>query len=154
MKNILLTALALTAVPGLAQSENDLVELVRSDIRADMQAIVAANMEMSEEESKAFWPMYDEYALANKKLWDSRLGIISDYAGSYESMTDEVAQDLLARAWASDKELHALLENTSKKMMKVLPASRVARFNMIVNRLQNLISLQLASELPLMPASK
>ena len=26
-------------------------------------------------------------------------------------MTDEVAQDLLARAWASDKALHALLEN-------------------------------------------
>jgi hypothetical protein len=151
----LMTALALgLGLAVSAQNYNDLVEVMRSDLRTEKQAIVLANLGLTEQQSAAFTPIYDQYSTAMKGLWDKKIQLIKDYAGAYSNMTDETAKSLLSRSNALEKESMNLRSAYEKKMMKVLPATTVARWAQIEGRLSKLIDLQIAEEIPLMPAKK
>ena len=58
MIQILLFALATSiAVPSFAQDQNSNMEILRQKIKADKKLVVAANMNLTEAEAKAFWPI-------------------------------------------------------------------------------------------------
>lgn len=152
MRSLITAGTLVLGLAATAQNYNDLVEVVRSDIRTEKQAIVLANMGLNEQQSAAFSPIYDQYSAAMKGVWDKKIQLIKDYAAKYESMDDETAKSLLSRSNALEKETMSVRNTYEKKMMKVLPATMVARWAMIENRLGKLIDLQVASEIPLMPA--
>ncbi|MEZ4760166.1 MAG: hypothetical protein R2810_10295 [Flavobacteriales bacterium] len=147
MKKFLAT-LALALPFGLL-AQNDLVELVRSDVRTEMRAIVTLNMGLTEAESEKFWPLYDAYEQDRKGLWDRKIALLKEYAEVYEGMTNEQAQDLLGRVMKLDTEFDATRTKHIKLMEKALPATLVGRFYLIDTRLAKLMDLQLSEEIPL-----
>jgi hypothetical protein len=71
------------------------MEIIREKIQADKKLLVASNMDLTETEAKAFWPIYDEFqnqlTQNNERLAD----LIVEYAEKYDIMTAETAQKLL-----------------------------------------------------------
>ena len=116
--------------------------------------VVLGNLGLTEAQSAAFMPIYDEYTTAMKANWDKRIQLIKDYAAKYETMNDEMAASLMKRNTTLEKESLALRDKYAKKVMKVLPTTIAARWMQIENRLSKAIDLQIASELPLMPTRK
>jgi hypothetical protein len=58
---LVLGLMALGVVPALAQDKPaDNMQVLREKVRADKKLFVAANMELSESEAKAFWPVYEK----------------------------------------------------------------------------------------------
>ena len=53
--------LVISGTSLLAQSQSDDIELTRAVIQAGRQAIIAANMGLTDEEGQRFWPIYREY---------------------------------------------------------------------------------------------
>ena len=154
MKHVLcIAALALGQLVS-AQSYNDMVEILRSDLRTEKQAIVLANLGLTEDQSALFTPVYDEYSVAMKAHWDKRLALIKDYAAKYDNMDEETAKNLITRMETLEKEALGIRDTYTKKMMKVLPATTTARWVQIERRLAEIIDLQLADEIPLMPVKK
>lgn len=149
------TVLTITAIClGLsvsAQNYNDLTEILRSDLRTQHQAVVMANLELTEAQSAAFMPIYDEYAVELKKHWDKRITLVRDYAKAYPTMNDEAAAGLMKRMVAMDKQGVALRDKYAKKVMKVLPTTVAARWMQVERRVNQMVELQLANEIPLMP---
>ena len=57
-------AFALVAAPVRAEEKKadaSNMEILREKIQADKKLVVAANMDLTEAEAKAFWPIYQEY---------------------------------------------------------------------------------------------
>ncbi|UCD57770.1 MAG: hypothetical protein JSV16_01280, partial [Candidatus Hydrogenedentota bacterium] len=106
-------------------------------------------MQFSDEEAKAFWPIYREYELDLAKLGDARLALIKDYAENYESMTDEKAKDLVNEVFKLEGRRTKLKRKYFKKLDRVLPAKTVAKFFQLENQILLLIDLQIASNLPM-----
>lgn len=154
MRTLITAAAICIGMAATAQSYNDLVEVLRSDLRTEHQAIVLSNLNLTEAQSALFTPIYDEYSSALKKHWDKRIQLVKDYAAKYETMNDETAAGLMKRMSALEKEGIALRESYAKKVAKVLPTTIAARWMQIERRLNQLIELQLASEIPLMPKGK
>jgi hypothetical protein len=151
------TLTALTLVVGLtaaAQNYNDLVEVVRSDMRTQHRALVMSSLGLTEAQSALFTPIFDDYSAALKKHWDKRIQLIKDYAARYETMNDEVAAGLMKRMSTLEKEGMALREAYAKKVAKVLPTTVAARWMQVERRLNQVVELQLASEIPLMPTRR
>jgi hypothetical protein len=148
-------ALALClATPALADHHEEpdldqLIELMRKDVRAEKADIVAKTMELDADEAAAFWPVYKKYEAEAKALGDERLAIITDYAESFDTLSDEKAKDLVTRAVALDGKEHALKERYLKEFLAVLPAKVVARFYQVENRINNLVDLELSGQIPL-----
>ncbi len=149
----LLTALALgIGTLAAAQSYNDLAELARADIRAKKHAMVLANMEMTEEQSLAFAPVYDQYSAAMKTHWDKRVALVDEYFDAHGTMGEKTATAMLKRLDALEYEALNIRNAHEKKMLKVLPAPVVLRWVQVERRLGQLIDLQIAETTPLAPA--
>jgi hypothetical protein len=141
---------------ALAQVHHE-VALTRSIIQAERQAIVAANLPMPEEQSKAFWPVYREYRGALAKVGDRFVALVENYANSYENMTDAAAQPIIDEMFAIQKEELKIKMDWLPKLAKVLPPATLARFIQIENKLDAIIRFELADEIPLaetMPKGK
>src|SRR5262245_17232297 len=85
--------MALSFAPlGWAQDKPaDNMQILRDKIRADKKLVVAANMDLSESEAKAFWPIYDQYQQDLQKLNQRMANLLQSYADDYrgKSLTDE-----------------------------------------------------------------
>jgi hypothetical protein len=134
-----------------AQEINDEIELTRSIIQTQRQAIVTAAMELSSEESKSFWPLYHEYRDAMRRIDDRSVSLITDYSESFDTMTDEFAQDMIKEFLSIRQAELDVTRKYLKRFQKILPPNKVARFFQLENKLDAVIDFELASDIPLVP---
>ena len=153
MRTLLTTAALVIGFAASAQNYNDLVELVRSDLRTEHQAIVQTNLNLDAAQSAVFSPIWDAYSAELKKHWNKRIQLVKDYANQYQTMNDEAAASLMKRMSTLEKENIKLRDTYAKKVAKVLPTTVAARWVQIERRVNMLVELQLANEVPLMPKS-
>jgi uncharacterized membrane protein len=148
---LLLFAAALIVPAAYAQSATDDIEITRSDIQADRKAIVAVNMGLTEAEGTAFWPVYNAYRAEITKAGDRVVKVITDYAAAYtkDTMTDAQAS-LMVKEWLAARSDKAKMNSSyQKKFEKVLSPKKVARFYQIENRLDLIVEMAAAEEIPL-----
>jgi hypothetical protein len=126
-----------------------LVELVRKDVRADKADIVSKTMKLDASQAAAFWPVYKAYEAELQALGDQRLFVIQDLADHFETLNDANAKGLLERSLAIEEQRVALQKKYKDEFLKVLPAKTVARFFQVDSRLNNLVNLQVSSQIPL-----
>jgi hypothetical protein len=147
---ILAVALLLGAANAPAQmSETDALQQLRADIQADRQAVVAANLGLTDTEGAAFWPLYREYRAELAKGGDRVQKMIQDFARVYDTATAEQAKALVDEMMAIQKADLAAKEAYLPKFRKVLPEVKVARFLQLENKLDAVVRLGLAADLPL-----
>ena len=137
------------ASPSLAQSVNDDVELIRSVVQTERKAVVAKNMQLTEAESEAFWPVYNEYEQSMRKVNDRRVVVLRRLAAEYQTLTDEQAEALLKESFDFQQERVKVRRSFVKKFAKVLPGKRVARFYQIDGKIDSIIDFDLARTVPL-----
>jgi hypothetical protein len=153
MKKTLLALALMIVIVGAAASlfaqTSDEIELTREVIRTQKKAIVAANMGLTEEESQAFWPVYNDFQNDLRKVNDRVVKLITAYASEYETLTDERSQEMLVESMSIDKDTLALRESYLEKFSAVLPAKKVVRYYQIENKLEAIIDYDLADNIPL-----
>ena len=151
ISTLLVIAICLAVVPNAwSQFEDDrAVQLTRSAIQAERQAILATNLELSEKESAIFWPLYEEYRKALESAVNTRVDLLNQYFASYETFTDQEATALLDKHIAWEKEVLKVRSTYAKKMGKALPGKTVARFFQIENKMDIIVEYELAGEIPL-----
>jgi hypothetical protein len=145
-------ALAADAKPIVNEQFSDLgpaIAELRQEAGQDRRLIVKANMLLTEPESAAFWPIYDEYRAERNKLGDRKVRLITDFAARRNSMSEDEAQRLTKEALSIEKDVIALKEKYVSKMSKVLSARTVARFFQIDQKLDATVDLALAANIPL-----
>jgi hypothetical protein len=149
----LLVVMCLTAVPSvLAQDKPaDNMQLLREKIRADKKLVVGMNMELSEAEAKAFWPIYDQYQRDLQKINQRLLGVLAGYAEDFrnKSLTDDKAKKLIDEALAIEVAEANLKSTYAPKLSKVLPIRKVARYLQIENKIRAVVKYDIASGVPL-----
>ena len=148
MKKIL-TITILAATFTAAQAQDSWLNVLRSDVRTQVTALMEVAMEFSDEEAEVFWPIYREFEFESSKLADERIAGIKDYAEHFETMTDEKADELVKASQDLVRKRNDLNKTYHKKVRKVLSGSRAARFYQVNRQIMTLIDLQIQVDLPL-----
>ena len=154
MKFLCATAMAALLISPMALAQDqaaDNMEIVREKVRADKKLLVAANMELTESEAAAFWPVYEAYQKEIADLNQRTLKVIENYADVYNqgAVSDDAAKKLLDEALAIDSAEVDLRKSYVSKFSKVLPAAKVARYYQIERKIRAAINYELASGIPL-----
>ena len=150
-------AQAAASAPAVTASQPSLdqdIQMLREDVRSAKKQITAANMTLTDAEATKFWPIYDQYSAEAKKIGDTREALIKDYAKNYNTITDAQANDFVKRAGAIDQQVTALRLKYVPTFETVISAKKTALWYQIDRRLDLLISLQLAANIPVVDASK
>ena len=151
----LLAALAFAA-PAAAQTRTDEKELTKSVITTERQAIIAANLNLTEEQAKVFWPLFREYGTEMDAITDRKIHLIEDYARKYVGLTDEEASALMNDYFEVQKDELKTKQKWFAKMKKDLPIKTVTRFFQIEYKLDAIVRAETTRVLPLVqvqPAS-
>lgn len=146
---------ALGAMPAASQEKpSDTMQIVIAKIRADKKLFVAENMQLTEAEAKAFWPVYKQYQDELFLLRNRTAKLIQDYADAYENMSDPAAKKLLDESLAIDEVGLKLRQAYLPKFRQVLPEVKVARYFQLENKIQAALYYGLAAEIPLVKSGK
>ncbi len=149
MKKSLLFLLGLAfSISGYSQNFKDYLEVQASAIKTEKKAVVTQVMQFSEEESEVFWPLYNEFQEKLSVLNKERFDILVLYAENYETMTNELAEELMERNLEMRKDKAALDKKYFKKFSKVLESKRAVKYMQVELDIQLAISGQLAQVLP------
>ena len=148
---MLLVILAAALAAPLVAQDNSNMEILRQKVKADKKLLVAANMDLSDAEGKAFWPVYDAYQADLKKLNDRTAKAIVDYADAYNKgpVPNETAKKLLAETLDIDAAEVKMKQSYVPKLEAVLPEAKVARYMQIENKIRAAIRYELAANIPL-----
>jgi predicted negative regulator of RcsB-dependent stress response len=144
------------AAPAAAENSQqkniqEYIDLLRSDVRHRKAEIMGAVMDLNADQAAKFWPIYNQYDKELAKLSDLRLANIQAYAQNYDHMTDAKANELVQNAFAYHKQRTELLARYYDRVKASLGAIEAARFVQIEDQLLNIIDLQIASHLPVVP---
>jgi hypothetical protein len=125
------------------------IDLLRKDVRSMKKQVIAANLDLTDDEAVKFWPIYDQYTAELAKINDTKVALIKDYARNYTVMTDEQAEAYVKGRAAVDESVNRLRLKYFPAFRRVLPGKTAAKFFQIEWRISLLIDLQLASQMPL-----
>ena len=124
--------------------------IVREAMRADTRALVAANLDLTDAEAKAFWPVYDGYQAELAKINERLKAGIDAYAKDYNAntMTDAKASALITEMIAIEEALVGLKKTYAAKLNGVIPATKIARYIQVENKVRALVNYELAAGIP------
>lgn len=151
---VLAFALAASTAPAPAAAE-PITEAQVAEFRAvlakGLREVYVDQLKLNEAEGKAFWPVYDAYAAKQKEHNDKLLALIKRYAAAYNAgpVDEATAKSLLSDALALDKADCKLRDETMKKAMKALPATKAAMFFQVDNKVRATLEFDLALQIPL-----
>ena len=131
------------------EKPSDNMQIVLEKIRADKKLLVAENMQLTEAEAKAFWPVYDQYQDELFLLRTRTVKLINDFADAYEKMTNDTAKKLMDEYMTIETLGPKLRQTYLPKFRKVLPEGKVARYYQIENKINAALMYELAKNIPL-----
>jgi hypothetical protein len=126
-------------------------ETVRKAVQGDKRGLVERNMQLTADEAKRFWPIYDDYQQRLGPIVQRQNRAILDYVNAGESITDANAKRIVRELVEADGDGQKLAERTMKKLMSALPARKAARYMQIENKIRTLNRFDLAERIPLVP---
>ena len=155
MKRLTIILALLFCGIAFSQAENfetGYIDLLKKDLQAEAKKLVDENMELTGDQAKVFWPIYDNYDAALLELSNERLNVIADYMLDFYDLSDEKAESLLNRVFEIDQKKLDIQKEYFDKFNAVLPATLVGKFYQIDNYIDLLISLQRSESIPLIQA--
>lgn len=147
--NLLLIALVL-GITVNAQDFNDYLEVSREVLKTEKKALIADLMKFTSEESQAFWPIYNEYEDKKYTVNTRYFNLIQKFADNFETMSAEVATEVINESLSLDLELLKLKKTYAKKFMKILTPQRTLTYLQAENKIKAMIDAELALQIPLL----
>jgi hypothetical protein len=147
IKTILLTIL-LIAVPFVALAE-ETMELKKQIMFDQKKLIVMENMVFTEEESAAFWPVYEKHQEKLFMVNQRGAKLILAYASAFQTLTDDQALKLIEEYYSIQDERLAVMKTMAADVEKALPGKKAFRYMQIEAKLNSIARFELAKEIPL-----
>src|SRR5436190_1716184 len=129
LKYVMGTLLALSFSQLLTAAQNvpqDKETITKDAMRAHKKALVAHNMNLTPDQEKIFWPMYDDYQIQINRLMADREALIKKFSINFNSMSDEMAQELMDDEIGLEKKEVDVRKNLVGTFSKSFPAKIVA----------------------------
>jgi Spy/CpxP family protein refolding chaperone len=125
------------------------MELTRSTVQKERQAIVAKFMDLNESQSHAFWPVYGDYRHTVARASDGMLTNMETLIERHGILSDSQANDLLDEYLKWQQETIQTQYAYLKKFRQILTPKQVARLFQLENKMDAVVRYELAAKVPL-----
>jgi hypothetical protein len=126
-------------------------QIILSQIMTDKRAVYVQALQLTDDESRAFWPVYDEYEARVKKIDDRFIRLVNDYAAKYSTMTDADAQQMLDAKMKLDRDRMDLQQAYTRKIARAVPAIKALRYAQVESRIDNELQRKVMRLVPIVP---
>jgi hypothetical protein len=131
---------------GLAADTN--LTLLLDAIRANRKALIAANLNLTDQEAAKFWPVYDRYQKEINALQDRLVAVIQDYIANFSDLSNDKAMKLVNEYLSIEADRVKVRQSYVDEFAKTMPGRKVARFYQIENKMDAVTRYDLAATIP------
>lgn len=128
--------------------------MLRHDLRRQKQKLIAENLPMTESEAVKFWAVYQKYSDELKEINDEKFAMLHSYAQNWRSMSNDDAMIFMRRWLELDEKAVQLRSKYLPFVRDALPGKKAATFFQLDERISMMISLEFASQLPLLHGAR
>jgi hypothetical protein len=146
---LILSFIVIAPVHAVDEATKDEMLQTRAALAANRSKIVLKNLELNQEETEAFSPVYLEYWEELNEINGRLSDLILDYSDNFRNLTDEKALSMLDEMLDIQKKRIDLRRKYVKKFKKVLTPKRLVQFYQLENKMDAVVMVQLAAEIPL-----
>ena len=130
------------------QSNAEEVEYFQAIFGSEKKSVVAAFVKLEGDPKEAFWTTYDQYETERKTLGKNRVALLEKYAETYEGMTDEQTDEIIAAMIKQGKSVNKLIDSNYKKIKKVSGSKAAAQFFQLEHYFLAAIRLSILENIP------
>lgn len=94
-------------------------------LKAEKVAFLTKKLDLTQDEAKKFWPLYDEYWEKKIKILNDRRKLADDFIQNINNITDKEAVDYASRYVESQKKESDLIAEYNKLLLQILPPKKV-----------------------------
>lgn len=134
--------------PAAGSATQANLDALLASIRANRKAFVAVNLELSDEEAKKFWPVYDRYQAEISAVGDRLVALIEDYTANFRDLSNDKAMKIVRDYLAVEADRVKVKSAYSDQFAKALPGRKVARLYQIENKMDAVLRYDLAASIP------
>lgn len=129
----------------------DYIDAVRIELIDGKVGLISGVMKLSNEEAKIFWPLYYEYELELFDIGDRRVELIERFIAAHQAkvLNDLKARGMAAEWFKQETDRLGLLKKYHELIANKLSLLHAIQFLQIEHRVNTVIDLMIASELPL-----
>jgi hypothetical protein len=133
------------------QTFRDSIEQAQAQIQSSMRQILHEELLLSDEESEAFWPLYDEYRADLAGISDEYVSVVSEFVDRYQAaeLDDEAADRLLDESLRIQLSVVKIRQEYVSQFREILSGVKVVRFYQLENKVQAEVDAALALAIPL-----
>ena len=146
---LVLAAVLLSCGAAWAQAPANTPDSVRQAARGDKRGLVERNMQLSPDEARRFWPVYDAYQRDLDRIVQRQNRAVLDYVNQEAAMSEANARRLAKEVVAADIDEIKLRDRYLGKMLATLPPKKAVRFLQIENKIRTLQRYDIAEQMPL-----
>ena len=97
MKKLLLSSIlilfAVSTINAQFFKQSD-IDIYKGDVAKQAKDLVKEHLELTDDQAKIFWPLYDEYHEESDKILNEDLRVLEDYLMNYYILDDAKALEL------------------------------------------------------------
>lgn len=129
----------------------DYIDAVRVELIDGKVSLISGVMKLSDEEAEVFWPIYYEYELELFDIGDRRVELIERFITAHQAkvLNDLEARKMAAEWFKQETDRLGLLKKYHELIANKLSLLHAIQFLQIEHRVNTVIDLMIASELPL-----
>ena len=123
----------------------------RALLQAGREQMIREDMQLTESESAAFWPVYNAYRDEKRVVQDQHAKMVTRFVNLYREggLDEEYAEGLIEEHFAIRSGILEVQRKYVPKFRAVLSALAVARFYQLENKMDAEVDAQLALVIPL-----
>ncbi len=146
----LVLAFSVSEAEGLLSQKD--IAAAKEMVERKRNFVVIANLDLTDEEGKKFWPLYDEYRIKIREVRIRRLELIEAYARRYnaDNVDDAFAESAIKEFLDIQADTVKVRKRYWKKFRRIIPATKAARFYQLENKMDAEIDYVMAGGTPLM----
>jgi hypothetical protein len=154
IRRAIAVVLLLAAVHAAAQDGADVGAKIRETqalVASEFRQILREEMLLTEEESKAFWPLYERYSAERNAINEPYLAGLIEYVDRYYTgdLSDEHAERLMNTYFEVQQAILNKRQDYVKRFGKIMSNVKVMRFFQLENKVQAEVNAALAMTIPL-----
>ncbi len=129
----------------------DYIDAVRIKLIDGKVGLISGVMKLSDEEAEVFWPLYYEYEIELFDIGDRRVELIESFIAAHQAkaLNDLEAREMAAEWFKQETDRLGLLKKYHELIANELSMLHAIQFLQIEHRVNTVIDLMIASELPL-----
>ncbi|MCW8885961.1 MAG: hypothetical protein OQK12_12040 [Motiliproteus sp.] len=137
----------------VSDSNGSQIEATRAKLRLKRLRIIENNLPLQQTQWQSFWQTYGDYMVSMDQLDDRVWQLINDYAEAHnnDSVDDEMALTLIKQQQQIQQDRLALRNLFTHRYLDVITPRQLARFYQLERRMDALLSISMAQQIPLIP---